>query len=137
MDRLVIESTLSDVSGISLSKNDQDTKSVICLILNFNAAKGEQVIHAFSALKQLHDHYPMNMLVCKTMVAGLYDLEIKTAGLDEPIRIMNKPISNETLDELVDQISNNAEFTLGTNVAELQNWIKITKLSIKDFEGIR
>ena len=137
MDRLIIESTLSDVSEISTLENDQDINFAICLILNYKAANVEQVNHAFSALKQLQDHYPVDILVCKTMVTGLYDFEIKTAGLDEPIRIMNKPISAETVNDLEDQISKNEGFILGTNVSGQENWITINALTIKDCEGIR
>jgi len=83
-------------------------------------------------LKELVKDEEVKFVICKTLQSGIYDLEIKTPALDEPIRIMNKVISNEELGEIEDQISSNAELILAINVSEQRNWIRISNAEIKD-----
>jgi len=75
-----------------------------------------------------------NLVICNTRLAGIYDLEIKTDGLDEPIRIMNKAIDNETLGAIEDRINNNQPIVLTTNVSEEDNIIAISQVHIKNCE---
>lgn len=132
MDRLVIESTLSDLSEVYYSDDDNNMNPKPAIVLGFKASHTDQIIHAFSALKNLTAEEGVEFLICRTLVPGIYDLEIKSGSLDEPVRIMNKAISNEKLGEIEDQLLHNKEMILTTNVSEEENWIKIHKSEIKD-----
>jgi hypothetical protein len=69
-------------------------------------------------------------------MTGIYDLEIKTKGLDEPIRITNKAIDNETLGAIEDKVNSQEKIVLTTNVSEEDNVIAITEVSIKSFNAV-
>lgn len=131
MDRLIIENVLSDVNEIFLSKDKLSPGINPSIVMGFKATNTEQVIHAFSELKKLIADHEVELVICKTMQAGIFDLEICTPALDEPIRIMNKSIPNETLGQIEDHINNSDLISLRTNVSEESNWIEITQLSIK------
>lgn len=135
MDRLIIEATLEDVNEIFLSKNVEAVSPEPTLILGFKALNMDQIIRAFAELRKIAEQHPIDLVICKTMVSGIYDLEIKTDGLDEPVRIMNKSISSEILGEIEDQIGRNEYIALGTNVSGQQNWIPIQLTHIKDCES--
>lgn len=134
MDRLIIESTLADVSEIFLSKSNDVIRPNPSVVLGFKAINMDQIIHAFAVLKKIADQHEIDLLICKTMTSGIYDLEIKTEGLDEPIRISNKAISNEMLGAIEDQISKNQDIVLATNVSEEESWIPVHATHIKDCE---
>lgn len=131
MDRLIIEAALEDVNEISLQKNN-DADAV--LALGFKAGNMDRVSHAFSALKKISGQHGLSLIVCKTMTAGIYDLELKTEGLDEPVRIMNKAITNETLGAIEDEINRNSVLKIGVNVDPEENWIPVNPVQIKDCE---
>lgn len=132
MDRLVIESILADVDEIYLSADSPNPALNPSIILGFKAANVDQVIHAFSALKEITRDNRVELVICRTLVSGIYDLELKTAALDEPVRILNKAIPNELLGEIEDQLQRNQEIILGTNVSEEENWIPVHEAVIKD-----
>lgn len=134
MDRLIIEATLEDVNEIFLSRNDENGAVAPTLMLGFKALNMDQIIRAFAELKKIASQHPIDLVICKTMASGIYDLEIKTQGLDEPVRIMNKAISSEILGEIEDQVARNEHIVMGTNVSEEQNWIPIQLTHIKDCE---
>lgn len=131
MDRLIIESILSDVNEIFLSKDHVKPGFDTSVIMGYKAVNTEQIIHAFTALKDITAHHEVELVICKTMVAGIYDLELCTEALDEPIRIANKTIANEILGEIEDHINSNHKLMLSTNVSEDENWISIDKIAIK------
>ncbi|HKG08869.1 MAG TPA: hypothetical protein VKB19_20530 [Pedobacter sp.] len=133
MDRLIIESTLSDVNEIFLSEKS-DARPNRAIILGFKASNTDQVINAFSALKEIAQKSSIELIVCKTSQTGIYDLQIKTEALDEPIRIENKVISHETLGGIEDHVGMNDRIILGTNVSEEENWIIVHTARIKDCE---
>jgi len=134
MDRLVIESALSDVNEIFLSGVENSTLEQFGIVLGFKATNTDQVLNAFIGLKDIVCDKPANLVICKTRLSGIYDLEIKTDGLDEPIRIMNKAIDNETLGAIEDRINNRQGIVLTTNVSEEDNVIPISEVQIKACE---
>lgn len=134
MDRLVIESALSDVNEIFLSGVENSTLEQFGIVLGFKATNTDQVLNAFIGLKDIVCDKPANLVICKTRLSGIYDLEIKTDGLDEPIRIMNKAIDNETLGAIEDRINNKQGIVLTTNVSEEDNLIPISEVQIKACE---
>lgn len=94
MDRLVIESILADVNEVALV----DTQSSLpCICLGFDNANMEQVKHAFEELNKLTLNKAVSLIICETLVTGIYDLEIVTEALDEPVRICNKVVEQQTL----------------------------------------
>lgn len=133
MDRLIIESTLADVNEIFLSASN-DARLNSALVLGFKPLNTNQVIKAFSALKDIAEKEKLELMICKTMVAGIYDLEIKTDGLDEPLRITNKAINAQTLKGIEDQIERNKQIVLGSNVTKEDHWIIVHAAQIKDCE---
>jgi len=134
MDRLVIESALSDVNEIFLSGVENSTLEQFGIVLGFKATNTDQVLNAFIGLKDIVCDKPATFVICKTRLSGIYDLEIKTDGLDEPIRIMNKAIDNETLGAIEDRINNRQGIVLTTNVSEEDNVIPISEVQIKACE---
>ena len=134
MDRLIIESALSDVNEIFLSGVENSTLEQFGIVLGFKATNTDQVLNAFIGLKDIVCDKPANLVICKTRLSGIYDLEIKTDGLDEPIRIMNKAIDNETLGAIEDRINNKQGIVLTTNVSEEDNLIPISEVQIKACE---
>lgn len=134
MDRLVIESALSDVNEIFLSGFENSTIEQFGIVLGFKATNTDQVLNAFIGLKDIVCDNAAQLIICKTRLTGIYDLEIKTEGLDEPIRIMNKAIDNETLGAIEDRINNKEGIVLTTNVSEEDNIIPISEVQIKACE---
>ena len=132
MDRLVIESILADVNEIFISRDDRKPESGPAIVLGFKDQNSEQIIHAFIELKSLTEKSEISLLICKTMVSGMYDLEIKHADLDEPVRICNKVLSSEFLNEIEGYISKGGKLSLTSNVAEEENWVKLGEVQIKE-----
>ena len=128
MDRLVIESILADVDEISFS----DTDLQKALILGFKQGYAEQVTHVFTALKSLTHKKEVELIICKTLTAGIYDLELKTAALDEPVRILNKAISHELLAEIEQALQTSKNIVLASNVSGQDTWIAITDAQVKE-----
>ena len=134
MDRLIIESALSDVSEISLLTDEDGKENSFAVVMGFKASNTDQILHAFTGLKNVASHNDIQLVICKTQNTGIYDIEIKTEGLDEPIRIMNKAIANETLGAIEDRINKDEHIVLTTNVSEEGNWIRVTAAHVKDCE---
>lgn len=132
MDRLIIESILADVDQIYLSSDNPKAELNPAIILGFKATNVDQVIHAFKALKEVTDQASVELVICKTLVSGIYDLEIKTDALDEPVRILNKAIPEELLVQIEEQLAKNSSITLGTNVSEEENWIIVSDAAVKE-----
>ncbi|MBC7566283.1 MAG: hypothetical protein H7223_04890 [Pedobacter sp.] len=131
MDRLIIESALSDVKEIFLSGLEENASGPFTIVLNFKATYTEQVLNAFAGLKDIICDTKASLVICKTRMTGIYDLEIKTEGLDEPVRIMNKAIDNETMGSIEDRVHNHQGIMLTTNVSEQDNAILISEVEIK------
>ncbi|WP_158795972.1 hypothetical protein [Pedobacter sp. L105] len=134
MDRLVIESILADVDEVYLSNDSDKPELNPSIILGFKANNVDQVIHAFTALKKVTHNQQVELVICKTFTSGIYDLEIKTPALDEPIRILNKAISHELLGKIEEQLKKNPQIVLGTNVSEEENWINLANAQVKECE---
>lgn len=132
MDRLVIESILADVDEIYLSNDNEKAELNPSIVLGFKAANVDQVMSAFHALKDVTRNSNVELVICRTLVSGIYDLEIKTDALDEPVRILNKAIPAELLTEIEDQLNNSSSVILGTNVSEEDNWIAVSKAEVKE-----
>lgn len=132
MDRLVIESILAGVDEIYLSNDSQKQGINPAIVLGFKATNADQIIHAFSALKEVTHNKTVELVICRTLVSGIYDLEIKTDALDEPVRILNKAISHELLGQIEDQLMKSKKIKLGTNVSEEENWIEVSEAAIKE-----
>lgn len=132
MDRLVIESILAGVDEIYLSNDSQKPELNPSIVLGFKAGNVDQVINAFDALKKVTHNSKVELVICRTLVSGIYDLEIKTDALDEPVRILNKAISHELLQQIEDQLHQSKKIVLGTNVSEEENWIEITEAQVKE-----
>ncbi|MFP5079625.1 hypothetical protein [Pedobacter sp. JCM 36344] len=131
MDRLIIESALSDVNEIFLSGLEENASGAFAIVFGFKATHTEQVLNAFSGLKDIVCDKDASLVIFKTRMLGIYDLEIKTEGLDEPIRIMNKAIANETIGSIEDRIHNDQGIVLTTNVSKEDNSILISEVEIK------
>jgi hypothetical protein len=101
------------------------------LLLSYKAANIDQIIHAFSALKKLLANHEVSLLVCETMVSGMYDLEIVSDAMDEPVRINNKVIEHEEIRKLRELLSNSPELKIATTVSQEENWIHANKVEIR------
>lgn len=132
MDRLVIESILADVDEIYLSNDSENPELKPSIVLGFKAANVDQVINAFTALKNVTHNKNVELVICKTLVSGIYDLELKTEALDEPVRILNKAISHELLEQIEEQLKKSKQIVLGTNVSEEENWILVNDAEVKE-----
>lgn len=133
MDRLIIEAALSDVNEIFLeTKSEED--DVFDVVLGFNTVNTEQIIHAFSELKDISINHAIQLVICKTMVSGMYDLDLKSDFLDEPIRIMNKTIDNEILSAIESRINANQRMALATNISGDVNSIPLSGVHIRECE---
>lgn len=128
MDRLVIESILADVDEISLS----DADSQAALVLGFKQGYADQVINVFTALKSLTHEKEVELIICKTLTSGIYDLELKTAALDEPVRILNKAISHELLAEIEEALKADRTILLASNVSPKDTWVAVTDAQVKE-----
>ena len=132
MDRLVIESILSEAEKIYVSNDTESAELGTILMLGFKADHAEQVVNAFTALKNITHGKVVELVICKTLTSGIYDLELKTDALDEPVRILNKAISHELLQQIEDQLHQSKKIVLGTNVSAEENWIEITEAQVKE-----
>ena len=132
MDRLVIESILADVDEIYLSNDSEKAELNPSIILGFKAGNSDQIISAFEALKSVAQDDNVELIICRTLVSGIYDLEIKTDALDEPVRILNKVISAELLSAIESQLQKSKKIVLGTNVSEEENWILVNAAQVKE-----
>jgi len=132
MDRLVIESILADVDEIYLSNDSEKAEPNPSIILGFKAGNSDQIISAFEALKSVAQDDNVELIICRTLVSGIYDLEIKTDALDEPVRILNKVISAELLSAIESQLQKSKKIVLGTNVSEEENWILVNAAQVKE-----
>ncbi|MCX2480118.1 hypothetical protein OQY15_13540 [Pedobacter sp. MC2016-15] len=132
MDRLVIESILADVDEIYLSNDSDKAELNPSIILGFKAGNSDQIISAFEALKSVAQDDNVELIICRTLVSGIYDLEIKTDALDEPVRILNKVISAELLSAIESQLQKSKKIVLGTNVSEEENWILVNAAQVKE-----
>jgi hypothetical protein len=133
---LIIESALSDVNEIFLSGFKTQISERFGIVLGFKAANIDQVLNAFTGLKDIVCENDVSLVICKTRMTGIYDLEIKTKGLDEPIRITNKAIDNETLGAIEDKVNSREKIVLTTNVSEEDNVIAITEVFIKSCNAV-
>ena len=132
MDRLIIESILADVNEILLSEASICEEPETALVLVYKTTHEDKVTHAWSVLKDIADKYEVDLAVCKTMTPGIYDLEIKTPALDEPLRIMNKVINHETIGAIEDLVNQNAQINLTTNLSERASWIPVHGAHIRE-----
>ena len=132
MDRLVIESILSETEKIYVSNDSESAELGTILMLGFKADHAEQVVNAFTALKNITHDKAVELVICKTLASGIYDLELKTAALDEPVRILNKAIPDDLLLRLENQLQKNRKILLGTNVSEQESWISLTHALVKE-----
>jgi len=134
MDRLIIETILADVNEIFLAKDHSIPGQRTNIVLGFKAKNTEQIIHAFEVLKSMTAGHEVSLVICNTVQTGMYDLEICTEVLDEPIRIMNKVITNETIGEIKDHLLKSSPMMLSTNVSEDENWLDVNKVELKTCE---
>jgi hypothetical protein len=132
MDRLVIESILADVDEIYLSNDSEKPELNPSIILGFKAGNADQIISAFEALKSVTHEKNVELIICRTLVSGIYDLEIKTDALDEPVRILNKVIAADLLAQIEEQLHQSRRIILGTNVSEEDNWIVVNEAQVKE-----
>lgn len=132
MDRLVIESILAETEKIYVSDDSESAELGTILMLGFKADHAEQVVNAFTALKNITHDKVVELVICKTLTSGIYDLEIKTDALDEPVRILNKAIPDDLLLRLESQLQKDQEILLGTNVSEQESWITLTGAQVKE-----
>ncbi|MCD0489315.1 hypothetical protein LPB86_13825 [Pedobacter sp. MC2016-14] len=132
MDRLIIESILADANDISLSDDESNEVGGPLLVLGFSPPHAEQVVHAFNALKELIKDTAVDFVICETLVSGMYDLQIVTDALDEPIRIVNKVIGKELLAELETYVAKEIKFSLTTDASEIGESIKLHKVQLKN-----
>jgi hypothetical protein len=132
MDRLVIESVLANVSEVFFSDSNTTADINPTIVFGFKATNPEQIIIAFNQLKTIADRNEISLAICNTLVSGMYDLELFTEVLDEPIRICNKVISPEFLDKITEKTQSNVELGLSSNVSEQENWFKLSRVEVKD-----
>lgn len=129
-----MESVLSDVSSFNVTKDSRDGFSG-ALVMGFTEDRIAQVNHAFSELKKMVQEEGVQLLICKTMVDGIYDLEICTDVLDEPVRINNKAISHDMILEIGRHAGTDPKVLLGADGLSVENWLGIGQLAIKNCEG--
>lgn len=132
MDRLIIESTLADVNEFFLSEAENGEIPETTIVLGFRAPNAENVAHAWSVLKEIADKHEVELVICKAMVAGVYDLEIKTPALDEPLRIMNKSISNEAFTAIEELVATGRSLSLATSASEKEDRIAVHTVTIRE-----
>ena len=130
MDRLIIEATLADVNEILVS--DLQGEQEPAIVLAYSISDTDKVKHAWSAFRNIADKHGTDLLICKTMVSGIYDLEIKTPELDEPVRILNKVISNETLTSIQQLLNENRQIGLGIDPSADSDRIPLSAIHIKE-----
>ncbi len=128
MDRLVIETILADVDEVTLV-DTQSSGPSICL--GFDDGNMEQVKHAFNELKKLTQHKEVSLVICETLVSGIYDIEIVTDALDEPVRICNKVVEQQTLEGIREIMDQHTEVMLTIKGAETDMAFRINHASFK------
>jgi len=128
MDRLIIESILADVDEVIFSPTELAVPSIL---LKFHNGNQEKIKHAFDALKTLKADKTCSLLICETLVSGIYDLEICTDALDEPVRISNKVIAPAALEELKSQVKSNPEIRLAVVGLEQETVLQIEETTFK------
>lgn len=133
MDRLIMESVLSDVSSFNLSKDSRDG-FVGSLVMGFSEDRIAKVNHVFSELKNMVEAEDIQLLICKTMVDGIYDLEICTSALDEPVRISNKAIPKEMINVIESHTGDDPKLLLGADGLSVGNWLGLAKIEVKTCE---
>lgn len=131
MDRLIIETILADVDDILVSGDHSNTDEHPCILLGYKASNIDQIIHAFTALKKLLVNHKVSLVICKTMVSGMYDLEIVSDALDEPVRINNKVIEHDVVEKIEKLLSDNSGIKLALNVSQEENWIHVDEASVR------
>ena len=131
MDRLVIETILSDLDGISVSEDQSFSGSGSALLLSFKTGNSSQIVAAFDALKKTIGEHEVSFVVCKTMVSGMYDLEIASDALDEPIRLSNKVVKDEMLAKLEEDLEAEKSVCLAINVGDEHHWIELNQVSVR------
>jgi hypothetical protein len=128
MDRLVIESILADVDEVVLSST---TAAVPSILLKFANGNKEQIKHAFKALETLKADKSFSLMICETLVTGMYDFEICTAALDEPVRICNKVLDHTELERIKETIKTNPEVILAVSGIEEDTTLQIEETKFK------
>lgn len=131
MDRLVIETILADVDEVTLGNTQS---SIPCICLGFDAGNIEQVKHAFAALHKLTAHKEVSLVIGETLVSGIYDLEIVTDALDEPVRICNKVVDQETLNGIQELMDQQAELLLAVTGSEAETELKINGATYREHQ---
>ena len=128
MDRLVIETILADTTEVALV----DTQSSIpCICLKFDEANIQQVKHAFEALRKVTAHKEVSLVICETLVNGVYDIEIVTEALDEPVRICNKVVEQQTLKGIREIMDQHPALILAVSGAQADTALQINTASYK------
>jgi hypothetical protein len=127
MDRLITETILADVDDIRVSGDYSNTSTNPCILLGYKASNIDQIIHAFAALKKLLAHHSASLVICKTMIAGMYDVEIVSDALDEPVRISNKVIEHDIIHQIEHLLGSETGVKLAINVSQEENWIHMDK----------
>jgi len=128
MDRLVIESILADANEVALVDTQN---SVPCICLGFDDTNMEQVKHAFGELKKLTSNKSVSLIICETLVTGIYDIEIVTDALDEPVRICNKVVEQQTLKGIREIMDKHPELILAVRGAAEDTELKIDTATYK------
>jgi hypothetical protein len=131
MDRLIIETILADVDEILVSGDYSNTDENPCILLGYKASNIDQIIHAFAALKKLLANHKVSLVICKTMISGMYDIEIVSDALDEPVRINNKVIEHNVVHQIESLLGSNAQIKLAINVSQERNWIHMDEASLR------
>lgn len=134
MDRLIFENILSDVHEISLSEEASVDGYDAVVLMNYKAESDTQLNYAFNELRKVIGEHQVELLFCKTMQNGIFDLEINTSALDEPIRIGNQAVDKETLGQLEQHISQHHQFLLVAMASETENRLPLHKVEIKACE---
>ena len=132
MDRLVMESTFADVDELYISNDSGVSETASSIFLGFKDINSEQAKHAFKALKNVTQNHNVELVICRTLISGIYDLEIKTDALDEPLRITNKMIDHETLSQIENLLNSDKKIVLATNLSEEKDWIQISSATVKE-----
>jgi hypothetical protein len=131
MDRLIIETVLADVDEILVSGDYSNTNENPCILLTYKASNIDQIIFAFAALKKLLANHKVRLVICKTMITGMYDLEIVSDALDEPVQINNKVIEHTVVHQIESLLGESSEIKLAINVSQEENWIHVDEASIR------
>jgi hypothetical protein len=131
MDRLIIETILADVDRIFVSGDYSNTDENPCILLGYKASNIDHIIHAFAALKKLLANHKVTLVICQTMIPGMYDLEIVSDALDEPVRINNKVIEHGVVHQIESLLCKSSEIKLAINVSQDANWIHIDEASMR------